>query len=310
MEKKFVYIFLGVVAVIIIAVIASDILGSRPDKRGENPFALNVDEYTVVDPALIKFREARNIKLEGAEYRGIDISGDSIFLIGDDFLQIIDPAGRELLKFQLPESPRAVHVRDNEIFVSFLNYISSFTRDGELQLEFKPVGDSAVITSLAVVNGYLYAADAGNRQVLRYSLDGELLDSFQGKREADDLHGFIIPSPNFDLVNNFDELWVVNPGMHTLENYTEDGDLRGYWENTSMTIEGFGGCCNPAHVAVMPNGYFVTSEKGIVRIKIYEMSGKFNCVVAAPDKFNNDGHAPDIDVSGSGEYMRLILTGI
>lgn len=305
MEKKFIYIFLGIVAIILIAIVASDILSSRPDKRGENPFALSVDEYTHVDPELIHYREIRNLKLGEGEYRAMDISGDSIFLAGDNFIQVIDPAGMELGNFQLQGSPRAVHVEGDEIYVSFMNYISSFSRAGELKYSTPEAGDSAVITSLAVVDGCLYAADAGNRKVLRYSRNGDLLGSFQGKREADDLHGFIVPSPYFDLVNNFDELWVVNPGMHALENYTEDGDLRGYWEKSDISTEGFGGCCNPAHIAVLPNGYFVTSEKGIVRIKIYEMSGKFNCVVAAPDKFKPDGYAPDIGVSSKGEIYAL-----
>jgi hypothetical protein len=93
--------------------------------------------------------------------------------------------------------------------------------------------------------------------------------------------------------------------MHTLENYTSDGDLRGFWESISMTIEGFSGCCNPARIAVLPGGQFVTSEKGIVRVKIHDQSGKFAGVVAAPDKFDEDGHAPDISVSDDGIIYAL-----
>ena len=43
----------------------------------------------------------------------------------------------------------------------------------------------------------------------------------------------------FDLDIYDDELWVVNPGMHALENYADDGTLRGYWDKISMKIEGF-----------------------------------------------------------------------
>jgi len=300
-----IYIFLALVAIIVVAIVASDILGSRPDKRGENPFAYEVDEYLEVDPSLVLYEETKNMKLQSYEYRGIDISGDSIFIVADNFLQVIDLSGRELANFDLPESPRNVKVMGDSVFVVYQKSVSCYDRAGELISTFTPVGDSTVLTSLAVVDAYVYAADAGNRKVHRFSRDGELLGNFGGKREADDLHGFIIPSPYFDIVNNYDDLWVVNTGMHTFENYSAEGDLRGYWENTSMSIEGFSGCCNPAHVAVLPNGNFVTSEKGLVRVKVYELSGKFKGVVAGPQKFNKEGHAPDVAVAGDGDIYAL-----
>ncbi len=50
----------------------------------------------------------------------------------------------------------------------------------------------------------------------------------------------------------------------------------------------FFGCCNPAHFAVLPDGRFVTSEKGIPRIKIYTAQGQFECVVAGPEQLAVD----------------------
>ena len=76
-------------------------------------------------------------------------------------------------------------------------------------------------------------------------------------------------------------MWVVNPGMHAFENYEFDGDLRAFWENTSMKIDGFSGCCNPAHFTFLPDGSFVTSEKGLVRVKVHKPSGELLGVVAA-----------------------------
>ncbi len=305
MQKKLIYTFLGVIAIIIVVIVVVDILGSRPEKRGNNPFSLNVDEYRDVDSALILYKETRNLKLQSVEYRGIDISGDSLFVISDNYLQLISAKGQELGKFELPGSPRAVLAHGDMIIIGFLQSVSIFSLEGENLSAFNPINDSAVVTNMAIVGDYLFVADAGNRQVLRYTMDGELVGSFHGKRESDDVHGFIIPSANFDLVNNDGELWVVNPGMHTLENYSEEGELRGYWESISMTIEGFGGCCNPARISVMPSGQFVTSEKGLIRVKIYDQSGKFVGVVAPPKKFDEDGHAPDIAVSEEGIIYAL-----
>lgn len=49
-----------------------------------------------------------------------------------------------------------------------------------------------------------------------------------------------------------------------------------------MKIEGFCGCCNPVNFALLPDGGFVTSEKGLVRVKVYNSDGRFIGVVAGP----------------------------
>jgi hypothetical protein len=72
-----------------------------------------------------------------------------------------------------------------------------------------------------------------------------------------------------------------------------------------MQTEGFSGCCNPAHFTFLPDGRFVTSEKGLVRIKTYKPSGEFEGVVAAPSKFKNEGEAPDIAADSNGNIYAL-----
>jgi hypothetical protein len=52
-----------------------------------------------------------------------------------------------------------------------------------------------------------------------------------------------------------------------------------------MEIEGFCGCCNPSHFVILDDGSFVTSEKGIVRVKVYNRLGNVVSVVAGPDQF-------------------------
>ena len=50
-----------------------------------------------------------------------------------------------------------------------------------------------------------------------------------------------------------------------------------------MSIEGFCGCCNPMNFAIMADGSFVTVEKGLTRVKVYDPQGKFVGVVASPE---------------------------
>ena len=73
----------------------------------------------------------------------------------------------------------------------------------------------------------------------------------------------------------------------------------------TVEIDGFQGCCNPVRIAVMEDGSFVTSEKGVVRIKIYDQSGTLRSVVAAPDLFKEEGKAPDVCVDSAGVVYAL-----
>jgi hypothetical protein len=48
----------------------------------------------------------------------------------------------------------------------------------------------------------------------------------------------------------------------------------------------------------MADGRFVTSEKGLTRIKIYSQKGELESVVASPDVFVEEGFAPEVAVIG------------
>jgi hypothetical protein len=55
----------------------------------------------------------------------------------------------------------------------------------------------------------------------------------------------------------------------------------------------------------LADGSFVTSEKGLVRIKIHKPSGEFLGMVAAPSQFSDEGKAPDIAVDSRGNVYAL-----
>lgn len=297
MSKKGIGILVLVIIGVIITIIILDFLGNRPDNRGGNPYEYNVDEFRKVDTSLIHYKETKNIPLGDLIPRGIDVFKGDIYLTGQNFLQIISINGVKKLNVELEETGICLLVKEEFIIVGLQQKIVIFDHEGQILNSWMPDKETTYITSLAMKNDILYVADAGNRRVLRYNIDGTYIGEFEGKSESDAGHGFIIPSPHFDLVvNAYDELWIVNPGKHAIENYTDDGELRGFWASSSMSIEGFTGCCNPAEIAVMSNGSFVTAEKGMVRIKVYSPSGQLESVVAAPEKFVEEGKAPEIKV--------------
>ena len=307
MKKRSLTIVVLVIVMIILGVIIVDFLGNRPDRRGENPYALKVDRYREVDPDLISHREIRNFSLGLLIASDMSYHNQRLYISGNSTIAVIALDGSPSTLHEIPPRATCLEVDEQHIFVGFGTYVAKYDHDGALLQQWTDLGDRTVITNLAIKGDKGFVADAGNRRIVILSREGEQLGEFEGKTESDDGHGFIVPSANFDLaVNSYDELWVVNPGKHALENYTDDGRLNGFWERQSFEIEGFLGCCNPARITTMADGSFVTSEKGLVRIKIYDPSGQLKSVVAPPDLFNGEiGKAPEVCADENGVIYAL-----
>lgn len=301
MGKKGIYIFVALLGVVIVAVIVSDFAGNRPGKRPSNPFAYDMETLKSVEPGQILYRETRNLKLNLAEPRGVACTSNRLYVAGDQAIQVIGTDGRLLLQIQLPDKPFSVAAGNDRIYAGLGGSVLVYNQSGELLQEWKDFSDNSFLTSVAVYEEKVFIADAGRRRVYRYSPAGDKELEFEGKVSDDVLHGFIIPSGYFDVaVNEFGDLWVANPGKHALENYTFDGILRGFWSASFADVKGFSGCCNPSHFAFLPGGNFITSEKGVLRIKEYKPSGEFVGVVAPPSKFLEDGNVSDIAADSEG----------
>jgi hypothetical protein len=145
--------------------------------------------------------------------------------------------------------------------------------------------DNAILTSVAMDNENVFVADAVNKLVWRLDHDGSVVGKIGQKDPDRNIPGIVIPSAYFDIASYPDGLLrVVNPGRHWIEAYTSDGDREWYWGTSGVNIKGFSGCCNPVALAILPDGGFVTAEKGLVRVKVYDTDGEFVGVVAGPDQ--------------------------
>jgi hypothetical protein len=229
-------------------------------------FTYDISAYTKTDPALLLYNETGKFPTGFREPKCLAISGDTILVGGDKALKTFDKTGKLLNTRELPALPHAVTAGG---LVAFKNRFAKAS-----------YGDRAHLTAIAQTGDTIYVADAGNREVLRCDPTGKIVSRIKG---------FAVPSPYFDLHIGPDGLlWVVNPGKHRIEAYNPDGTLELSWGATGMAIENFCGCCNPVYMARLPDGKFVTSEKGLNRIKIYDMKGKFIGVVAGVEQLVKD----------------------
>jgi hypothetical protein len=304
-HRKLINTILIVMAIGIVIIVARDFVVNRSGKNIENPYAFDVSEYAKVDSSEIIYQEEKVLQLKVDEPKGIDFYNEAIYVIADSSLLKLNQQGQLLQEIQLGDEPTAIDAGP-QVWLAFKNQIVCIDENGKELQRWPDFGPRSVVTSLAVSPEYVYVADAGNRLVYQFSRDGKLIREIGAKDEQKAVPGFIIPSPYFDVdLNEEGYLWAVDPGRHSLENFNADGSLRTSWTISSVKTEGFSGCCNPAHMAIMSEDKFVTSEKGIVRVKIYDQHGEYLGVVATANQFNEVSHAPDVCVSDDGKVILL-----
>ncbi len=272
----------------------------------ENPFEYSVDEFTRTDPADICYTEIEPIKPNKGQLTAVAVGpDDKVYTAGEKFVTVVQN-GRNVFSLTLPSTPGCIAVDENgDIYAGMTGEVGVYGPDGQKSV-WKTGVERSIITSIAVDEQDVFIADAGQKVVLRFDKSGRLLGRIGEKDKSRDIPGFVIPSPYFDVaLDRSGFLWAVNPGRLMLQNFTISGDLRSFWGKPSFKIDGFAGCCNPTHIALLPDGSFVTSEKGIPRVKIYDAAGQFRCVVAGPEFFEKETTGLDIAADHSGHVYVL-----
>jgi hypothetical protein len=252
-------------------------------------YAYDLGQLARIDPNLILYGEsgpAIRTGLSQSRAIALDSTG-RIYLAGDRVIRVFDNSGSVERTIQLAGEPQCLTVWDDgSIYVGMKDHVEVLDPEGKPVASWESLGDEAVLTSIARHGEAVFVADAGHRVVLHYDTAGTLVGHIGEKDPDRNIPGFAVPSPHFDLAVSRDGmLRVVNPGRNRIDTFTVDGDLEFWWGERSNGIKGFCGCCNPVSFALLPDGGFVTAEKGLVRVKVYNSDGGFVGVVAGPDQF-------------------------
>jgi hypothetical protein len=264
-------------------------ISENSKKEAANPFEYNIENFKKSEKNLIHYTEVQQINLNLESLYAIAIGPeDKIYVSGVDSIEILNKDGSPHSSIKTSGPAFCLSLDENgDLYAGMREHVEVYDKKGVKKAQWESLGEDAIITSIAISEESIFVADAGNHIVWKFSKSGDKQARIGEKNQAKDIPGFVIPSPYFDVAVDPDGfLWVVNPGRHSLENYTKEGNIRTSWGEYSMKIEGFCGCCNPTHITILDDGSFVTSEKGIARVKIYNRLGKFVSIVAAPDQFS------------------------
>jgi DNA-binding beta-propeller fold protein YncE len=292
------------VVIIVVAVIAGNAARNawQHEHRAEQPRETTAAPYDeraamkaaeTIAPAMIGYGETGGFAVPFRELRAMAVAiDDRIYVAGDRGVAIFSSEGEKLSEIALKGEPHCLVVGDKEhglpghIYVGMKDHVEVFDPKGERVAIWPSQGGDAFFTSIAAGDYEIWVADSGNRVVWCYDRQGKALtplgksNSIGGTEFTPDDHYFDVAMGRDDL------LYVSNPGQLRVEAYTREGTREALWGKGSPAVADFFGCCNPAHIAVLPDGNFVTAEKGIPRVKVYSRRGEFQTVVAGPDQLS------------------------
>jgi hypothetical protein len=270
-------------------IVTVDVTG-RGGGRLSAEYGLDVEKLAAFDPSLILYKEdAPAIATGFARARALAVdAGGQIYVAGDRAIRTFDQTGNLKRTIDLASEPTCLSVvADGIIYVGLRDHVELFDAKAKRLAAWPNLGDRAFLTSIAVAGSDVFLADAGNAAVVHCDATGKVLNRI-GSHPSD----FIVPSPYFDVAVAPDGLLrVANPGMSRIEIYTFSGDMESSWGHNSTQIDGFCGCCNPVNFAMLPDGSYVTAEKGLVRVKVCNPAGSLRGVVAGPDRLIEGGAA-------------------
>lgn len=272
-------------------------------KRAPEQFEIDDSYISIleeVEDDLLLYREINAIKIPFKTILAIAIDlNNQIYLLAESKLLVYSSSGDLVLSADIADNSTSLAVAKNgNIYIGFKEHIEIYSSLGKQITKWDSgFNNNSYITSLTLCDKYLFIADAGNKIVWKYNINGEVLGRIASEDSSKNIPQLIIPSPYFDILTAKDKsIWVVNPGKHILENFTLNGELIAKWGKASPDIEGFCGCCNPTNIAMLSDGSFITSEKGYIRVKLYSPKGEFVGVVAGGDQFTEGTKGLDIAI--------------
>ncbi|MCB1090655.1 MAG: hypothetical protein KDL87_03940, partial [Verrucomicrobiae bacterium] len=258
----------------------------------DSRFVYDVSEFETTDPKLLLYNAGEHLPTGFDRAKRIEALPNGGYVVaGDLALKFFNAGGTMTSQFALPAAAHCLLVTgDDEIMVGFAKELAIYDFNGTEKWRSEKLPARSYLTSLAATEDKLYVCDGGNREVLIFNRKtGEMVDHFGKKDEEKNNPGFAVPSPYFDLTVASDgKLRIVNPGRLRMETYSLDGRFESSWGAPGLKVDRFCGCCNPVYFAMLPNGDYVTSEKGLARVNIYSPEGEFKGAVAGPETLVDD----------------------
>jgi hypothetical protein len=276
LSKADVIVLLAVAGAVVAAVLfvaRSDFFGVRGPRF--NPEFAFREQTRQIPRRMVRYERVLTVPTGFASAAAIAVdSQDCIYVAGDRAVRAWDSAGKRLRIgiAGLKGDPRCIAVGgDGRVYVGMDGRVEMYSPAGKLVGTVGPYTDDGVVKRIVLAAGGMFLAvhkSLGSGFILQYDLSGKL-------QRAIALAGVTLLSRHLDVAVTADGLRVTDPGAveaGRIRVYGFDGRQKYAWGryDTSGDLNNLSGCCNPVHLAALPDGRIVTSEKGAqVIVKVY-----------------------------------------
>jgi DNA-binding beta-propeller fold protein YncE len=260
-----------------------------------------------IPPELVKFHELPAINVDAKRLRGMAVGADDRIYVLDRFKVLVyESNGTFVRDYDLDRAPHcaAFGANKNLLYLGLGRQVGVLNLETDKVTEWRDLGEQALTASIAVGEKTVMVGDSGSRAVWVFALTGEELSriSNEGAPEGEG-HA---PSVHFDVACAGDNtFWATDAGRHAVIHYSSTGMVLGRWGKQGEAIEDFGGCCNPVHLAVFPDGRLLIVEKKPDLVKVAFPDGTLDCVVAPPKDFIFKTFLADAAVDSKGRALVL-----
>lgn len=222
-------------------------------------------------------RSVRSIQFE-QPIESFAVSDSLMAVLTGTLLSVVHSDGEKIAQFAVEKGVRDIYL-DNSTHQLYLLYPTRIVvvgvTDGSVIREWEACSDNSDYVSLSLMADRLYVTDSANKNVCVYDTEGMF------KQFINSPVGFVVPSYTFDVFGLNDTIFAVNPGKHRIERFSVDGKFLSAWGVTGGESGAFAGCCNPAYLISTVDGSFITSEKGVPRIALYDKEGVYQKTLLA-----------------------------
>jgi len=254
---------------------------AKPDDVFYNTNAQNASKTNRSD-FKSPYRKVLSFKT-GDEIEAFEVMGNKLLVATPNSLSVFASDGNLLNNFAVGSDVRDIAVSQGEIYVLFPTRIEVYDVDGGLVRDWDACSDNSDYCSLTVFGKHVFVTDAANKNICQYQTDGTL------GRFINSPKGFVVPSYSFSITHIGETVYCSNPGRHSVESYSQDGEFLASFGEAGLAAGRFSGCCNPVYVTASPTGEILTSEKGVPRISCYSPSGEFRSILL-DEKTLGGGH--------------------
>ncbi len=272
-EKKYGRVFVNFLFLLVIAGFAA-YFGRELFRPTSTP-TLNIIGSGGEEAALLS--SIRSIQFE-QPIESFVVADSLMAVLTGTLLSVIHSDGETIARYAIEKGVRDIYL-DNTTHQLYLLYPTRIevisATDGTLIREWEACSDNSDYVSLSLMADRLYVTDASNKNICVYDTEGGF------KQFINSPIGFVIPSYSFDIFGMNDTIYAVNSGKHRIESFSNKGEFLSAWGVTGAGSGAFAGCCNPAYVIPTTEGSFISSEKGVPRIALYDKEGVYQKTLLA-----------------------------